>query len=492
MTLLDSAILGAYFVGILFVGLWFGRKERDTTDFFLGGRRQHWLLAGISIIATEVSALTYIQVPAEAFHGNWSYLQMYFGSFVGRILILFLLLPAFYGGAVTTVYEYLGQRFGPCTRTTAALMFFGSRILGSSIRLLAGSMAVAIVFDWPLWIVIVGSAAIAITYAAAGGIRAILWTDVFQTGIFLGGAIAVIAFVFFTTSGQATDSLAAAYDAGKFKIFLWDWNPNNDKVFWVLFIYTIIHNMAALGCDQDLTQRMLTCRNLREGQKSLLFNAIVGFPIVCLFLFVGIALYIYYQAQPPGALPEEIRNVKDRIFPFFMTHSLPSGLRGLLVTAVFATSMSSLASAVGALSSCAVTDFYRPIRRWLASRASGVLPSEAHFLRAAKIASLLFGVILILVAFAFAGRDKLLWEAFKWPALFFGGMLGVFLLGVTTKTRGHDRINVIAMVTSSIGLVVLKVWQEQTKTVYIAWPWWVVIGTAWTYLCSLTARTRPS
>ena len=133
---LDSSVLAAYFVVSLAIGLWFGRRERSTHDFFLGGRRQHWLLAGVSIIATEISALTVIAVPGEAFRGDWSYLQMYAGSFIGRILIIFLLLPAFYGRSITTVYEYLGQRFGPWTRTTASLMFFTSRIFGSGIRLL--------------------------------------------------------------------------------------------------------------------------------------------------------------------------------------------------------------------------------------------------------------------------------------------------------------------------------------------------------------------
>ncbi|MCH7632943.1 MAG: sodium:solute symporter, partial [Planctomycetes bacterium] len=145
----DIAVLVAYFVGTVTIGLWFGRGERDTTDFFLGGRRQHWLVVGLSIIATEVSALTFLIVPGRSYEGNWWYLQMYVGSFVGRLLIVYMLLPAFYGGSVTTVYEYLGQRFGPWTRTVSALMFFASRIIGSGIRLLAASLALAIGVDWP-------------------------------------------------------------------------------------------------------------------------------------------------------------------------------------------------------------------------------------------------------------------------------------------------------------------------------------------------------
>ena len=160
---LDVVVLGAYFAAILAVGLWFGRGERSTFDYFLGGRRQHWVIVGLSIVATEVSALTFINVPADSFRGDWNYLQMYAGAFLGRMLIVCLLLPAFFGGAVTTVYEYLGQRFGPWTRTTASLMFVASRIIGSGIRLLAASMAIAVLFDWPLEWVVLGATAIATT-----------------------------------------------------------------------------------------------------------------------------------------------------------------------------------------------------------------------------------------------------------------------------------------------------------------------------------------
>ncbi len=487
MGLLDVSVLGLYFAAVLAVGLWTGRVERNTQDYFLGGRRQHWLLAGVSIIATEISALTYVAVPADSFRGDCNYLQMYFGSFVGRMLIVFLLLPAFYGGSVTTVYEYLGQRFGPRTRTTAALMFFFSRVLGSGIRLLAGSSALAVVFGWPLECVVVGSAGVAVIYASAGGIKAILWTDLLQAIIFLGAAAAAVGFLFSATPGSWTDTLSDAHASGKFHVFTWSLHPNNEKSFWVLFSHTVVMNMAAMGCDQDLTQRMLTCRDLRQGQKSLIFNAFVTFPIVCLFLLIGVLLFAYYQSRPEEPLPGMVVKTKDLVFPWFIATVMPNGLRGLLVTAIFAASMSSLASAVGALSSSAVTDFYRPLSRW---RGFGATRSESHFLAAGRMFSCLFGLLLILVALAFAGRDELLWEAFKLPSLLFGGMLGVFLLGVTTRNRGNDRANPAYMLTSVVLLVALRWLQERHQTIYIAWPWWVVIGTAWTFGWGLCGRTK--
>ncbi len=492
---LDLVVLGAYFVAILGVGLWFGRGESSTHDYFLGAKRQHWLVVGMSIIATEVSALTFINVPAEAFKGDWNYLQMYAGSFVGRVLIVFFLLPAFYGSAVTTVYEYLGKRFGPWTRTTASLMFFASRIVGSGIRLLAASLAIAVVFDWPLAWVVIGAAGVAVVYTTFGGIKAIIWTDALQAVIFIAGGLAVVVFLFAATPGSWTQNLSTAYHAGKFHTFTWQWNPNNDKVFWVLLIHATVMNMAALGTDQDLTQRMLTCPDLRRGQRSLMFNAFAGLPVVCLFLLIGSLLYVYYQAQTGEALPSDVLDRNDRVFPYFIVHALPGGygLRGLLVAGIFAAAMSSLDSALGAMSSTAVTDFYKPIvgrRHGQAQRGHGGGESQAHYLRVARLFTVLFGMLLAGVALAFARHDDLLWEVFRWVGLIFGGMLGVFLLAVATKNRGNDRVNAAAMLSSVALLVGIKLAQERYEVVYIAWPWWVVMGTAWTFGVSICFPTK--
>ena len=483
---LDILVVGVYFVAVLVVGLWFGRQERTTHDYFLGGRSQHWLIVGLSIVATEVSALTFINVPADAFRCDWNYLQMYAGAFLGRILIVMLLLPAFYGGSVTTVYEYLGQRFGPLTRTTASLMFVGTRLVGSGIRLLAASLAISVVFDWPLVWVILGAAAAAVAYTTFGGIKAIIWTDALQAMVFLGGGVAVLIFLFVSTPGSWQANLATAYDAGKLHTFTWGSDFNNEKLFWVLLISATVQNCAALGVDQDLTQRMLTCPDLRRGQRALMFNAVMGLPVVCLFLLIGTMLAGYY-AGTDAILPDEVLDKSDRIFPHFIAHGLPSGygLKGLLVAGIFAAAMSSLDSALGALSSTAVTDFYRPlIVRRQTSR------DESHYVQVARLSTFAFGVILAAVALVFASQDELLWEVFKWVGLIFGGMLGVFLLGVTTRGRGRDATNVVAMISSVILLICLKRHADaHPRHPLVAWPWWVVIGTSWTFLLGACFRT---
>jgi SSS family solute:Na+ symporter len=482
---LDLAVLAAYFVVTLTIGFWFGRRERSTEDFFLGGRRQHWLLAGISIIATEISALTVIAVPGDAFKTDWSYLQMYAGSFIGRVLIVYMLLPAFYGGAVTTVYEYLGQRFGPWTRTIASLMFFASRILGSGIRLLVASLAISEIFGWRLEWVVIAATGVAMLYATYGGIKAILWTDAFQALVFVSAAATLIVVLFLYTPGHYSQNFGDAYYAGKFHTFTGGISLKSDKGFWLLTINAVFVTMAAMGTDQDLTQRMLTCTNLKQSQRSLIFNAIAGFPIVCTFLFVGSMLWAYYESRPFETIPDHIMDRHELILPYFIAHGLPRnvGLQGIMVAAIFAAAMGSLSSAIGALASTAVTDIYRPLVK--ASR------SEAHFLGVARGLTVFFGVVLILVALAFQHcNESLLWAVFKWVGLVFGGMLGVFVLGVTTKGRGRDGVNALAMVTSVALLIALMIYQDAEGTVYIAWPWWIVLGTVWTYALGALFQTR--
>ncbi len=491
---LDIAVLAAYFLATVGIGLWAGRSERDTTDFFLGGRKQHWFIVGLSIIATEVSALTFLIVPGRSFADDWWYLQMYAGAFVGRILIAYLLLPAFYGGNVTTVYEYLGQRFGGRTQTTASLFFVASRVVGSGFRLLAASLAISILFDWPLIGVILSVTAVAIAYTATGGIKAIIWTDALQAIVFIGAGLGALFFLLNAIPGTISENFETLSAAGKLRTFRGGFEFNGDKLFWVLFIHAVVQNMAALGVDQDLTQRMLTCPDLRRGQRSLIFNAVTGFPVVVLFLLIGSLINVYdaqVAVNPIGASASP-----DRVFPSFIATAIPAGLglKGLLIAGIFAAAMSSLDSALGALSSSAVTDFYKPWQRRRRKHQPpdqgpcAVAQSDLRDLVVARWCTVGFGLILAGAAITFSGSEELLEDAFGWVGLIFGGLLGVFLLGVTTKRRGNDRVNVVAMLTSVAALAILKYLQAEFESVYIAWPWWVVFGTLWTYLFAILAR----
>ncbi|OYV03235.1 hypothetical protein CGW93_01800 [candidate division bacterium WOR-3 4484_18] len=405
-----------------------------------------WGAVCLSILATEASALTFIGVPADAYRANYTYLQFAFGSFVGRFLIAYLLMPAFYRGKVITVYQYLYQRFGTATRNTATLLFFVTRLLASGVRLLA----------------------------AVGGIKAVIWTDVMQAIVFLGGAWLVIYYLLSHIPGSWQTVTTIAGKLGKLRVF--DLRPALSNPRWLVVgvVNGCFQTFAALGTDQDLTQRMLTCRRVRDSQHAIIMTGIIDFPVVITFLTIGTLLYVFYQRFPDPGLPTNT----DHIFPYFIVTQLPVGMRGLLIAGVFAAAMSSIDSALGALASSAIVDIYQP---YIKKRAS-----ERHYLMVSRITVLLFCLILIGIAIVCRNVEQILWLGFKIGAFTYGALLGVFLLGVLVK-RGSDLGNVVAMLSSIVVILILFVSQQR---IGVAWPWLVVIGAVWTFAVGLLFKSK--
>ena len=469
-------ILAAYFASAALIGVMFGRRQRTTEDYFLGRRRIPWPVVAASLFATELSALTVIGVPAKGFDSDFWYLQYFFGSALARVGIAFVFLPAFYGRRVTTVYEYLGLRFGPATRIAGALLFFLSRVLGSGVRLLAASIALQAVTGWSLPVVVALTGLLAMAYVCFGGIKAVVWTDAFQAVVFIGGAVAMVLFLVGEIPGGWAAAWEAAVAENKLKLWHFGGNLNEDTNFVLGLVNGFFVSFAALGADQDLTQRLLTCKNVRASQRSILVTAVVGLPIVVTFLLIGTLMFVYARFHTLD-LPDSA----DQVYPYFLATVCPVGLRGLLIAGVFAAGMSSLDSALGALSSSAVVDFYRPYVRRGAS--------EGHYLWVSRGLVLLFGVVMMAMAWSFSGQDDVLRLAFRIASLVFGPLLGVFLLGTLTG-RGRDGANVAAMVTAGLLLLFLDGCQRQVDRVYLAWPWYIVVGTGWTFLWGLVWRPK--
>ncbi|HID93035.1 MAG TPA: sodium:solute symporter, partial [bacterium (Candidatus Stahlbacteria)] len=438
----DIVVLGLYFCSIVFIGYWTSRREKDTEDFFLGGRRMPWGAVCLSILATEMSVLTFVGVPADSFRANYAYLQFAIGSLIGRVLIALLFLPAFYKGRVTTVYQYLFQRFGEGTRGTATIFFFVTRLLASGVRLLAASITVSVVTGWPLVISIILMAFIAMVYTTVGGIKAVIWTDVMQFIVLMGGALLAIGLLLYRVPGGWHSVTALAGPVGKLRVFDLYAAISNPKWLLVGIVNGCFMTFAALGTDQDLTQRMLTCKRTGDSQKALILTGVLDFPIVMAFLFIGTLLWAFYQHFPDANLPANT----DRIFPYFIVTQLPMGIRGLLIAGALAAAMSSLDSALGALSSSAVVDIYRPHFKRHAS--------ERHYLAVSRLFVVIFCLALIGIAIACRGIEQILWLAFKIGGFTYGSLLGVFLLGVIAK-RGSNRGNIIAMISSLVVVTIL-------------------------------------
>jgi len=464
---IDFIILILYFFSIATVGYIFGRREKDTEDFFLGGRKIPWLAVCCSMLATELSALTFIGVPADAFRADHAYLQFAFGSLFGRIAIAFVFLPAFYKGRVTTVYEYLLQRFGQRTRVTAALFFFVTRLLADGVRLFGASIAIAVVTGWPIIPCILVMTLVTMAYTTLGGIKAIVWTDVVQLIVFLGGAFLAAVYLLTRIPGGWQGVVSVAGPLGKLRVFDLSLTLGNPRILLVGLVNGFCGTFAALGTDQDMAQRMLTTKKTREAQKSMILTGILDFPIVILFLSIGTLLFVFYHFHPDPNLVN--LESTDRIFPYFIMTQLPAGLRGLLIAGVLAAAMSTLDSSLGGLTSSAIVDIYKPFFKKNAS--------ERHYLRASRWFVVFFSAFLVGIAILSRDVEGVLWLGLMIVSFTYGALLGIFLLG-TLARRGSNLGNIIAMVTSvAVTVTIFKL----EPVLHISWPWVIVIGMLWTF-----------
>ncbi|MGJ8640158.1 MAG: sodium:solute symporter family transporter [Opitutaceae bacterium] len=480
-TLIDGLIVLLYFGAVLGIGWFQSRKGGDSEDFITGSRQMPWLAVLGSLVATEVSAATFLGTPGAGFSQNMNYLQMGVGSFLARIFIAFAFLGAFYSVQSLTIYDFLAKRFGNRTRYTASAFFIVTRLLASSVRLMIASTGLSLILNVPFIWCLAAFTVIAIAYTGSGGIRGIIWTDVLQAFVFIGSGLILIAFIAHSIGWQ--NILEIGRENGRFEIF--KFTPDSDgiggwfndsKLFYVAVLFGFISTTAAFGTDQDLTQRMLTCKDVKSARRSVILSGMVSIPVAALFLFVGIALFAFYQINADPTLPHQINDgvvtvMADKVFPWFIANELPAGLRGLLLVGVLAAAMSSLDSAMGALSSSALVDLYRP----LVPKSSQNIP-DIWISRGFVV---LFGLILSSVAWMLEGASGFLWLSFQIVSVTYGALLGVFLLGLLTK-RGSDKGNSIAML-SGAGISAIFLALIKLEILPLGWTWLIVIGTAWTF-----------
>jgi len=460
---LDWAVIAAYFAVIAAIGVWAGRKGKTTEDFFLGGRRMPWTTAMLSLLATEASAVTFIGTPGDSFGGNMWYAQMAIGSLVARVIVATFFLTAFYKFKVTTVYEFLKHRFGEATRGTGAAFFIVTRLLASGVRLCVMAKVLDVIvpqISFPMALGLVATCAMAYTFF--GGIRAVMWTDVVQFVIFIGGAWLAFGILLSHIDGGWSGMMAVARAEGKDRIFDFSFSLTNGTVFWAAVLCGLFNSMAAFGTDQDMTQRMLTCRKPALAKRGLILTGIIDFPVVFTFLLIGLALHAFNKTSGFATGITE----SDHVFATFIVTYLPVGIKGLLLAAVFAAAMSSLDSALNALSSSAVIDLYKAYIKRDAS--------DRHYLSVSRLFIVLFALILVLVAWMCRDIDGVLVLAFKSVSYTYGGLLGIFLLGLFTK-RGRNVTNIIAMVSSVAVVVLLR------NVTDVAWHWMIIVGTLWTF-----------
>jgi len=472
--IVDNMTLGGLLVSMITLGVWAGRHRVTTRDFFLGGRKIPAWAVCLSMIATEVSALTLVGVPATAFRENWEYAQFFIGSFAARVAIAYWFIPIFYAYNCTTIYEFLKHRFGPATQYTASVFFFITRLIGSGIRLMAGSLAISVILDLPIELVIGFFILFGVAYIVYGGIKAVIWTGVFQGLIFVAAGGVTIAYLILHIQGGWTTFHLVATQAGKLK--LWDWGPSlhqphfahaffsDPNIVWIAILNGFFGSLAAFGTDQELMQRLLTIETRQKSQRTMVAAPFASFAVLLIYLTIGTGLFVYYHQFPATALPQKL----DKIFPFFIKNVLPAGLRGFVFSAIL---MATLDSPLMSLSASFITDIYKPLLQ--KDR------SDAHYLVISRVSVVVFALLLAGIAYASSFYNDILWLAFKIGGVTFGSLLGVFLLGIFTKRRSNYG-NVIGMVTMMVVNGTLLTLSE-LKIVPIGWTWLVLIGTAGTF-----------
>ncbi len=469
----DALIVVIYLVAITLFGVHFRKKQQSIHTYFLGGKTiPAWALS-LSIVATETSTLTIIGTPGIAFLGNLSFLQLVMGYLVGRTFICLVLIPAYFKGEMYTAYELMQRRFGPRVKHATASMFLITRALAEGVRVLAIATVVGIVLGTgDLWSILIISA-LTLVYTFEGGLTAVIWTDVVQLFIYVGGTLVA----FFVILGLVPGGWAGVMANAGHKFVLWNFAMDYrvTYTFWAGVIGGAFLNTASHGVDQLIVQRLLAAKNERDSKLALLSSGLVVFFQFALFLVVGIMLFSYYRYHPGEPLPA----LQDRIFPTFVVTHLPHGVSGLMIAAILAAAMSNLSSALNSLASTTVVDFYRPFVKGDSS--------PLKELRISRLMTVFWGVILVLLAFLSRGIQSVLETGLTIAGITGGSMLGVFLLGILTK-KANERGAIAGM---AAGLVtMLCVWYFTA----IAWTWYVLIGTTITfsagYLASLPQRKR--
>jgi len=489
---LDYIVIAVYLIGAAFTGIKIAGRQSSTTDYFMGDKEIPWWAVLFSVVATETSTLTFISIPAVAYGGNLTFLQITLGYIAGRILVSIYFLPKYDQGNLSTAYQFLGQRFGASMRNAASSTFMITRLLADGVRLFATAIPLAIILrlggaftgwgDLEIYLLsITAISVITLIYTLIGGIKAVVWMDVMQMGVYIGGAILAGAIMIVNLPEGFSSAMKLAGEAGKLEMISFGFDMTFSEfiaqpyTFFTALIGGAVFSVASHGTDQLIVQRLLTTRNLKNGQKALVWSGVVVAFQFALFLGIGLLLYGFYNAQSPEALGLA---TTDEIFAKFIVEQLPVGLSGLIVASLFAAAMSSLSSSLNSLASSTTLDLYKPY--------FGKENTEEEDLKVSRIITTVWAFILTGSAFFFAilqlqegERPAVVELGLGIASYTYGGLLGAFVLG--RWFSGPDKTD--AMIGFFAGLISLLFLVEGPvqnllpgDPLAIAWPLYTAVG----------------
>ncbi len=415
LTWLDYTVIAGYLLAITQFGSYFARFQKTTRDYFLTGRSVPWWAICFTVVATETSTLTFISVPATAYSGDMTFLQLVLGYIIGRVIVSVIFIPAYFRGDLVTSYELLQRRFGERVKNVAAVIFLITRSLADGIRLFATALVVSVVTQVPVTPAIILIGATMIVYTVRGGSAAVIWTDVIQLFVYLAGALVVFWSLLNLIPGGWAEVVRIGAASGKFRVFDLSWSLARPYTLWAGIVGGIALTLSTHGTDQFLVQRLLSARSSREAARGLVLSGFVVFAQFALFLVIGVMLFAYYQHVPmPRALARG-----DELLPGFIVTALSHGTAGFIVAAIVAAALS---PSINAMAATTVNDFYAKYVRPDAD--------EATLMRVSRRWTIVWGVVQIGVAIAAQRMERSVLDAglsvLSWAS---GPVLGAFLLG---------------------------------------------------------------
>jgi SSS family transporter len=459
---IDSVIIVAYLIAITLFGLRFRKSQRSLRDYFLADRNVPWWAIALSIVAAETSTLTVIGTPGIAYGGNFGFLQLVLGYLAGRVVITLIFIPQYFRGEMFTAYQLIDRRFGATLHRITSAVFLFTRAAAEGVRVWAVAIVVHVALGtneiWSVGIVML----LTLIYTFEGGMAAVIWTDVVQMFIYVGGTLAGFLTLTHLVPGGWPAIHAAAVGVGKLQVFDFSYSFFKTYTFWAGLIGGTFLNTASHGTDQLMVQRLLSARDQRDSSVALLSSGALILAQFTLFLLVGAGLWYFYRLNPPAANFPTL----DYVFPTFIVDHLPVGMSGLLIAAIFAAAMSNLSAALNSLSSATMVDFYLRFRPETA---------ESGRLALSRIATIIWGIVLFALALAARQSHGVLETGLSIASVAYGGLLGVFLLGLLTRRATQPG----AIAGMLCGLALNGYLWKGTK---IAWTWYVTFGATTTFI----------
>lgn len=475
-TNLDVVVLAAYVLGVTAFGTWLGGRQRGARDYFLAGRTVPWWAICFSVVATETSALTFISIPATAYQTDLWFLQLAAGYLIGRVIVAWLLLPRYFSGELVTAYELLERRFGRATRRFASVIFMVTRAFADSVRMFAAAIPLTLITGLPWWQSIVIAGAVTLVYTWYGGLRAVIWIDVVQMGLYVFGGFAALYVLVQLVPGGWDGILETARAADKLRVIHTEGGMASAR--WIVtgLVGGAFLSMASYGVDHLIAQRLLAAPSLPGARRALVGSGLLVIAQFALFLAVGLGLYAHYRARAFA--------VPDEIFPRFIVEGLPPGMSGLIVAGILAAMMSTVSSSLNSLASAATHDIYAPL--------AGIEGDERRLLRAGRVFTLLWAGILIggalLFHFVQAGTPIVV-IALQIASFTYGGLLGGFLLAVLSR-RAAQRDAVLGIASAIV--VLTSLWAAQQFGLMerrIDGLWFSLIGALITVAVGMTSAS---